>query len=123
MRDEAGVDDEMFQALLDRVRSLHSRTGRLTRSTSRIHDNIRARLSWNVAPTLPDDQRRLADEVVEMLGWPRLAPSQSRQLYDTYFGAGSILGRRDEKRAGRPQPIGDLTEVAGGRKPQPSESR
>jgi hypothetical protein len=68
------------------VRELHRRTDELTRSKSRVHDNIRARLSWNVAPSLPDDQRQLADEVVEALGRPRMTTSQSRQLYKAYFG-------------------------------------
>ncbi len=76
----------MFQTLLDQVRELHRRTDELTRSKSRVHENIRARLSWNVAPTLPDDQRQLADEVVDALGGPRLTTSQSRQLYKAYFG-------------------------------------
>jgi hypothetical protein len=79
------MDDDMFQTLLEQVRDLHGRTDELTRSKSSIHENIRARLSWNVAPSLPDDQRRLADEVVEVLAQPRLSHSQSRQLYSTYF--------------------------------------
>lgn len=85
MGDRSAMDDEMFQTLLEQVRDLHGRTDQLTHSKSRIHENIRARLSWNVAPSLPDDQRRLADEVVEVLGRPRLSYSQSRQLYSTYF--------------------------------------
>ena len=85
MRDKSATDEEMFQTLLEQVRDLHDRTDQLTRSTSRIHENIRARLSWNVAPSLPDDQRRLADEVVEVLGRSRLSHSQSRQLYGAYF--------------------------------------
>ena len=85
MRDRSAMDDEMFQTLLEQVRDLHGRTDELTRSKSRIHENIRARLSWNVAPSLPDDQRLLADEVVEVLAQPRLSHSQSRQLYSTYF--------------------------------------
>jgi len=86
MRDKSVLDDEMFQTLLEQVRDLHGRTDQLTRSKSRIHQNIRARLSWNAAPSLPDDQLRLADEVVEVLGQARLSHAQSRQLYDTYFG-------------------------------------
>jgi hypothetical protein len=76
----------MFQTLLDQVRDLHRRTDELTRSKTRVHENIRARLSWNVAPSLPDDQRQLADEVVEALSLPRLSTTQSRQLYKAYFG-------------------------------------
>ena len=68
------------------MRDLHRRTDELTRSKTRVHENIRARLSWNVAPSLPTEQREIADEVVEALTQPRLSTSQSRLLYKTYFG-------------------------------------
>ena len=68
------------------MRDLHRRTDELTRSKTRVHENIRARLSWNVAPSLPTEQREIADEVVEALTQPRLSTSQSRLLYRTYFG-------------------------------------
>jgi hypothetical protein len=68
------------------VRELHRRTDELTRERSRLHENVRARLSWNNPPSLPSAQRELADEVVEALSRPRLSTSQSRQLYDAYFG-------------------------------------
>jgi len=68
------------------VRNLHRRTDELTRSKTRVHENIRARLSWNVAPSLPTEQREIADEVVEALTQPRLSTSQSRLLYRAYFG-------------------------------------
>lgn len=68
------------------MRDLHRRTDELTRSKTRVHENIRARLSWNVAPSLPTDQRQIADEVVDALSQPRLSTSQSRQLYKAYFG-------------------------------------
>jgi hypothetical protein len=68
------------------VRDLHRRTDELTRSKTRVHENIRARLSWNVAPNLPTEQREIADEVVEALTQPRLSTSQSRLLYRAYFG-------------------------------------
>ena len=80
------VDDEAFQTLLDQVRELHRRTDELTRSKTRVHDNIRARLSWNEPPSLPSDQRQLADEVVDVLDNPRLSTVQSRRLWRTYFG-------------------------------------
>jgi hypothetical protein len=86
MHDRSGFDEDVFQTLLEQVRDLHSRTGQLRRSKSRIHENIRARLSWNVPPSLADEQLRLADEVVEVLGQARLSRMQSRKLYDTYFG-------------------------------------
>jgi len=68
------------------VRDLNRRTDELTRSKTRVHENIRARLSWNVAPSLPTEQREIADEVVEALTQPRLSTSQSRLLYRAYFG-------------------------------------
>ena len=80
------IDDEVFQTLLEQVRELHRRTDELTRSRSRVHENIRARLSWNVPPSLPSEQRELADEVVDALSAPKLSTFQSRQLYKAYFG-------------------------------------
>ena len=68
------------------MRDLHRRTDELTHSKTRVHENIRARLSWNVAPSLPTEQREIADEVVDVLSQPRLSTSQSRQLYKAYFG-------------------------------------
>jgi hypothetical protein len=80
------IDDELFQTLLDQVLELHRRTDDLTRSKSRLHENVRARLNWSPAPPLPDSQRQIADEVVDVLNRPRLSHSQSRQLYRAYFG-------------------------------------
>ena len=80
------IDDEVFQTLLEQVRELHRRTDELTRSKTRVHDNIRARLSWNDPPSLPSDQRVLADEVVRALDTPRLSSPQSRRLWHAYFG-------------------------------------
>ena len=80
------IDDEVFQTLLEQVRELHRRTDELTRSRSRVHENIRARLTWNVPPSLPSEQRELADEVVDALSAPKLSTLQSRQLYTAYFG-------------------------------------
>lgn len=80
------VDDELFQTLLEQVQELHRRTDEITRSKAWVHENVRARLSWNTPPSLPTEQRRLADEVVEALGTPRLSSRQSRQLWRAYFG-------------------------------------
>jgi hypothetical protein len=79
------MEDEVFQTLLEQVRDLHRRTDELTRSKTRIHENVRARLSWSDPPSLPSEQRELADEVVEALGTPRLSTIQSRKLWQTYF--------------------------------------
>jgi hypothetical protein len=80
------IDDELFQTLLDQVLELHQRTDDLTRSKSMLHENVRARLNWSPAPSLPDAQRQIADEVVDVLNRPRLSHLQSRQLYRAYFG-------------------------------------
>ena len=80
------IDDELFETLLAQVRELHRRTDELTRTKSRLHENVRARLNWSPAPSLPDAQRRIADEVVEVLNRPRLSHSQSHELYRAYFG-------------------------------------
>ena len=80
------VDDEEFQTLLEQVQDLHRRTDEITRSKTRVHDHIRARLNWTDPPSLPSDQRQLADEVVDALDTPRLSSPQSRRLWRTYFG-------------------------------------
>ena len=79
------IDDEQFQSLLEQVRELHHLADELTRSR-RLHENVRARLTWTDPPPLPGEQRKLADEVVETLTKPRLSSSQSRQLQRTFFG-------------------------------------
>jgi hypothetical protein len=81
------IDDVEFQALLDQVRELHQIADELTHSSSRLHANVRARLSWSQeAPPLPPDQSKLADEVLEVLEKPRLSSAQSRQLQREFFG-------------------------------------
>jgi hypothetical protein len=86
VRRSVAIDDEVFQTLLEQVRELHRRTDEITSSKTRMHDHIRARLSWNDPPSLPSAQRDLADEVVEALGNARPSTSQSRQLWRAYFG-------------------------------------
>jgi hypothetical protein len=80
------VDDEHFESLLEQVRDLHRRADELTRSP-RLHEHIRARLSWSrEVPSVPSDQRELADEAVDALASPRLSSVQSRRLRKTFFG-------------------------------------
>ena len=81
-----GVEDDVFETLLDQVRELHRRTDELTRSKWMVKENVRARLNWNDPPSLRPDERKLADEVVNALDTPRLSPAQSRKLWRTYFG-------------------------------------
>ena len=81
------IADEEFQSLLDQVRDLHRLADAVTREKTRIDENVRARLSWDRnPPVLPSEQRKLADEVVEVLAKPRLSSSQSRQLQRVFFG-------------------------------------
>ena len=81
------MDSEPFQTLLEQVQDLHRRTDELNRSRARsVHDSIRAQLSWKTPPSLPRDQRNLADDVVEALSTRRLSSAQSRQLWQAYFG-------------------------------------
>ena len=70
----------------EQVRELHRRTDEITSSKTRMHDHIRARLSWNDQPSLPSAQRDPADEVVEAPGNARPSTSQSRQLWRACFG-------------------------------------
>ncbi|HEX2428774.1 MAG TPA: hypothetical protein VHI53_12655 [Gaiellaceae bacterium] len=81
------IDDREFQSLLEQVRALHLLADELTRETSRLHANVRARMSWaHDPPPLPPEQTRLADEAVEALSRPRLSSSQSRHLQRAFFG-------------------------------------
>jgi hypothetical protein len=87
VRRVVAVDDVQFQALLEQVRELHQLADELTRSSTRIHENVRARLSWaEEPPSLPSDQRELADKIVELLEQKRLSSSQARQLQRAFFG-------------------------------------
>jgi hypothetical protein len=81
------IDDVQFQSLLEQVRELHQRADEITRSSTQIRANVRARLNWERnPPTLPPEQTKLADEVVEILAKPRLSSSQSRQLQRAFYG-------------------------------------
>jgi hypothetical protein len=81
------VDHVQFQSLLEQVRELHRLADELTRESTRIQANVRARLNWDrQPPVLPPEQGKLADEVVEVLSKPQLSSSQSRQLQRAFFG-------------------------------------
>jgi hypothetical protein len=80
------VDDAQFESLLEQVRELHRLADELTPSSTRLHDNVRARLSWRDAPALPPEQRQLADEAVEVLAEPRLSSRQAQLLQQAFFG-------------------------------------
>jgi len=81
------VDDTQFQSLLEQVRELHRLADEVTRETTRMHANVRARLSWDLnPPPLPHAQRTIADEAVEILATPKLSSLQSRQLQRVFFG-------------------------------------
>jgi len=80
------VDDGQFQTLLDQIRELHELADELTHSRSRFDANVRARLHWYPQPpALPSDQRKIADEIIELLSERRLSSSQSRQLHQAFF--------------------------------------
>lgn len=81
------IDEEKFESLLDQVRELHRIADELTTERVRLHENVRARLSWSHdAPPLPREQRDVADKAVEALSAPRLTAAQSRRLYRAFFG-------------------------------------
>ena len=83
------MEEPQFQTLLEQVRELHDLADELSRSTARIHDNVRARLYWRPdPPTLPADQQRIADEVVDVLQDRRLSSRQARQLERAFLGGG-----------------------------------
>jgi uncharacterized protein Yka (UPF0111/DUF47 family) len=80
------VEDRQFESLLDQVLDLHRRADELTKSP-RLHDHVRARLAWSKdVPSLPQEQREVADEIVTALETRRLSPGQSRMLYHAFFG-------------------------------------
>ena len=80
------VDGRQFQTLLEQVRELHQLADELASSRSRLHANVRARLSWDPdPPPLPPEQNQIADEVVEVLAKPQLSSSQARELQRVFF--------------------------------------
>jgi len=80
------IEEPQFETLLDQVLDLHRRADELTRSP-RLHDHVRARLAWSKdVPSLPREQRDVADEVVTALGTRNLSPGQSRALHRAFFG-------------------------------------
>jgi len=83
---DVAVDDTQFQSLLEQVRELHRLADEATRETTRIHANVRARLSWDPnPPPLPHVQRTIADDAVEILAMAKLSSSQSRELHRAFF--------------------------------------
>jgi hypothetical protein len=81
------IEDGEFQSLLEQVRELHRLADEVTRESTRIHANVRARMSWDRnPPPLPPEQRKVADKAVEVLSKPRLSSSQSRRLHRAFFG-------------------------------------
>jgi hypothetical protein len=79
------IDDVRFQTLLEQVRELHQLADELTHSP-RIHTNVRARLyAYPHPPSLPQEQRELADEIVELIKDRRLSSRQAGQLERAFF--------------------------------------
>jgi len=79
------VDGKEFQSLLEQVRDLHQLADELTHSP-RIHTNVRARLyAYPDAPSLPHEQRELADKIVELVTNRRLSSKQAGQLERAFF--------------------------------------
>ena len=80
------IDDVQFQTLLEQVRELHQLADELTHSSTRIHANVRARLNWDLqAPSLPPEQTKIADEIVELLEQTRLSSTQAQRLERAFF--------------------------------------
>jgi hypothetical protein len=81
------IDEQKFESLLDQVRELHRIADELTREPVRLHDHVRALLRWDrSAPTLPTEQREIAERAAEALSTPRLTSGQSRRLHREFFG-------------------------------------
>ena len=82
------IDDVQFQTLLEQVRELHQLADELTH-TPRIHTNVRARLyAYPNPPSLPQQQRELADEIIELIKDRRLSARQAGQLERAFFFVG-----------------------------------
>jgi hypothetical protein len=80
------MDEERFESLFDQVRELHRLADEITRSP-RLRDNVRARLDLTgEIPSLPSDQRQVADDAVDALQAPRLSSAQARRLRKEFFG-------------------------------------
>ena len=57
--------------------------------TPRIHTNVRARLyAYPDPPSLPQQQRELADEIIELIKDRRLSARQAGQLERAFFFVG-----------------------------------
>ena len=82
------LDCQKFESLLEQVRELHRLADELTYVRPRLHANVRARLGWSVAevPSLPPEQREIAEQAVDALTTPRLSSTQSRKLQQAFFG-------------------------------------
>jgi len=79
------IEDVQFQTLLEQVRELHRLAHELSH-TPRIHSNVRARLyAYPHPPSLPQEQRELADEIVELIKNRRLSSRQAGQLERAFF--------------------------------------
>ena len=82
---DSSIDDVQFQKLLEQVRELHQLADELTHSP-RIHTNVRARLyAYPNPPSLPQQQRELADEIVELIKDRRLSARQAGLLERAFF--------------------------------------
>jgi hypothetical protein len=79
------IEDVQFQAQLEQVRELHQLAHELSH-TPRIHSNVRARLyAYPNPPSLPQEQRELADAIVELIKNRRLSSRQAGQLERAFF--------------------------------------
>jgi hypothetical protein len=79
------LDDLQFESLLEQVRELHRLADEITHS-ARLREHIYARLEWSRdVPVIPDDQTKIADEVVDALKTPRLSSTQARRLHGAFF--------------------------------------
>jgi hypothetical protein len=100
------LDEKRFESLHEQVRELHRLADELTRSP-RLRQHVRARLYWSRdVPSVPADQVKLADEVVDALATPRLSSSQSRRLHRAFFDRARRLHTTASRRAGRAPRVG-----------------
>jgi hypothetical protein len=80
------IEDDNFQAMLERSREFNERVDALGISSAGIRAYVHGRLhSHAQPPELPLKQRELGDKIVELLKDPRLMQWQAHQLEQAFF--------------------------------------
>jgi hypothetical protein len=81
------IDEREYETMRYRARSFRRRVDELGGlNAPAIEGNVRDRLRWRETTSLPSAQGELADEIVALLGTPKLSPHQAAHLEREFFG-------------------------------------